>query len=143
MAQQATSRGVSHAISHEGEASENWMAYFKKAVSEYHDAEEQRIADWLLQSTGTKDMVQRVGTLMRGSWRSDVALGASAVAGLGLGHLAGSLLPASLGPVPYIALLGLGGLLPRFLTRQSMISRNVFQLGGLLFGAGAFLGSRS
>ena len=139
---QSSSKGVEHATSHEDEASRNWLAYFRKAVSEYHDEEQKRVAEWLLKSKTSHDMVARVSTLMRGSWKNDVALGGSAIAGLSLGHLAGSLLPASLGPIPYVALLGLGGLLPGLLTRQSQIARSVFQLGGLMFGAGAFLGAR-
>jgi len=140
---QSANNGVTSTQQFEDDAAENLLSYLRKAVSEYQDKEQQRVAQWLVRSSSTEDMVRRVGTLMRGSWKSDLALALSSVAGLGLGYVGGSLLPAGLGPIPYIAAIGLGGLLPGILTRQGLIVRNVFNLGGLMFSAGSVLGARS
>ena len=140
---QSTNNGVTSTQQFEEDAAGNLLSYLRKAVSEYQDKEQQRVAEWLLRSSSTEHMVRRVGTLMRGSWKSDLALALSSVAGLGLGYVGGSLLPMGVGPVPYIAALGLAGLLPGLLTRQGLIPRNVFHLGGLMFGAGAIVGKRS
>jgi len=140
---QSENNGVTAAQGFEEDAAGNLLKYLQKAVSEYQDKEQQRVAQWLLKSSSTQDMVRRVGSLMRGSWKSDLALAFSSIAGLGLGLVGGSLLPAGLGPIPYIAALGLGGLLPGLLSRQDAITRNVFNLGGLMFGAGAVIGART
>jgi|GEM_PF-5016030 len=141
MQQPTNSPGVEHTTKHEEEASANWMAYLREAVSEYNDAEEKRVADWLLRSASPPDMVRRVRGLMYGTWKSDLALAAATLAGLGLGFLSGSRVPVG-APIPIIALVGVGGLLPRLFWRQGMLKRSVSTLGGLMFVAGAFFGAR-
>ncbi|MCA9634917.1 MAG: hypothetical protein KC420_02675 [Myxococcales bacterium] len=135
-------KSVDMAASVEDDATENVMRYFGRAVDRFREGRRKEVVQWLLQSESTEDMLRRVDELRRGTWRDDLALGASALAGLGLGHFAGSKLPAKLlGPLPFISLFGLVGVLPALWSNETQTVRSVFGLGGLLFGAGAVLGA--
>ncbi len=127
---------------HEEHAKKNVMKYFVDATAEYRKGHRRRAANYLLQAESVEEFFDRADALMQGDWRDNASLGASALGGLALGIFAGGMLPWKVGPVPAVAVLGLAGIVPSYVMRDTITARNVINLGGLLFSVGAFLGAR-
>lgn len=127
---------------HEEHAKKNAMKYFIDATAEYRKGERRRAANILLKANTVEEFFDRAEELMQGTWKDNAALGASALSGLALGYIAGRMVPWKLGPLPAIAGVGLAGVVPSFFMRDTVTVRNVFNLGGLLFAAGAVIAVR-
>lgn len=127
---------------HEEHAKKNVMKYFVDATAEFRKGHRRRAANYLLQAQSVDEFLDRADALMQGDWRDNASLGASALGGLALGVVAGKMLPWKVGPLPAIATLGLAGVVPGFLLKETITVRNILNLGGLLFIAGSWIGSR-
>ncbi|MEZ4448173.1 MAG: hypothetical protein R3B09_01755 [Nannocystaceae bacterium] len=137
-------RSAASAVKDDEDAKTNSMAYVKATIGAFASVRKKRIAEWLFAVKEPADMVDAVDERLQGTWIDNLALGVSALAGLVLGHATGSRIPAKgVLPVPFISLLGLGGVLPALWMEQHLTIRNAVSLGGLFFGVGAFFGARS
>lgn len=137
-------RSAAAAAKDDEDAKTHPMEYVKATVGAFANVRKKRIADWLFAVKEPADMVDAVDKHLQGTWLDNLALGVSSLAGLVLGHAMGSRLPAKgILPVPFVSLLGLGGVLPALWMQQHLTIRNAVSLGGLFFGVGAFFGARS
>ena len=127
---------------HEEHAKKNAMKYVLEASADYRKDERRRAASILLKANTVEEFFDRAEVLMRGTWKDNVLLGASAISGLAVGYFAGRMVPWKVGPVPAIAAVGLAGVLPGCVSRETLTVRNILNLGGLLFMAGSWFGAR-
>lgn len=137
-------RSAAAAAKDDEDAKSHLMDYVKATIGAFANVRKAKIAGWLFSVEQPSQMVDVVDERLQGTWIDNVLLAGSSLAGLVLGHAAGSRLPAGgLLPFPFISLLGLGGFLPAFWMKAHMTWRNAVSLGGLFFGVGAFFGARS
>jgi xanthosine utilization system XapX-like protein len=136
-----TGRSVDMTETHEEQARKNLMFYLAEAANRYRDGERRRLAVRLASAKDIGEYFDSVYEKVHGTWRSNVSLGLSALAGLSLGTILSRLTAKfpRLGPVPAVALLGLAGVVPGFLLNESLVVRNTIGIGGLMFSAGAVL----
>ena len=127
---------------HEEHARKNAMKYFLDLTADYRKGERRRAANYLMKAQSVEEFFERAEALMRGTWRDNAVLGASALGGLALGYVAGRNLPWKVGPMPAVAGLGLAGVVPSLLLDDTITTRNVLNLGGLLFIAGTWFGAK-
>ncbi|MEZ4448289.1 MAG: hypothetical protein R3B09_02335 [Nannocystaceae bacterium] len=140
----AENNGVKAAAAADAAVTANMMTYFKEALRAIEGVNRKDVADWLSKFSSFEAMVDGVRTKLQGTWQDSLALMASSLAGLFLGHTVGKKLPAGGGlPIPFVSLFGLVGVIPGLWMKQPLVIRNVFTLGGALFAAGAALGAKS
>ena len=139
----AENNGIEEAKRDDAAIKGNYMQYFKAALEGIEGVHRKAIAEWLGSFATFDAMVDGVKTRLQGTWKESVGLMASAVTGLFAGHAIGRRLPAGDLPFPMISLLGLVGVIPGLWMKQPWPIRNALTLGGTLFAAGAYLGSKS